>query len=122
MRSLKKSELYLWQQYVEENGFSVVRDYVGHGVGANLHESPEVPNYGRRGTGALLRNGMCICIEPMINMGSKNVVFGDDGWTVRTKDGKPSAHFEHCIAIVQGKAQILSSFDFIKEVLGDREF
>ena len=110
------------QRYTESLGYGVVRELVGHGIGHDMHESPEVPNYGRRGTGALLRNGMCICIEPMINMGSKNVVFGDDGWTVRTKDGKPSAHFEHCIAIVQGKAQILSSFDFIKEVLGDREF
>ena len=110
------------QRYTESLGYGVVRELVGHGIGHDMHESPEVPNYGRRGTGALLRNGMCICIEPMINMGSKNVVFGDDGWTVRTKDGKPSAHFEHCIAIVQGKAQILSSFDFIKELLGDREF
>ena len=82
----------------------------------------EVPNYGRPGTGPLLKNGMCICIEPMINLGSKNVVTERDGWTIRTKDRKPSAHFEHCIAIQGGRAQILSSFDFIHDVLGDKEF
>ena len=87
-----------------------------------MHESPEVPNYGRPGTGPLLKNGMCICIEPMINLGSKNVVTEKDGWTIRTKDRKPSAHFEHCIAIQGGRAQILSSFNFIQDVLGDKEF
>lgn len=110
------------QRYAESAGFGVVRELVGHGIGRDMHESPEVPNYGRRGTGALLRNGMCICIEPMINMGSKNVVFENDNWTVRTKDRKYSAHFEHCIAIRQGEPEILSSFDFISEVLGEREF
>lgn len=110
------------QRWAESHGYGVVRELVGHGIGHDMHESPEVPNYGRRGTGALLRNGMCICIEPMINMGSKNVIFDNDEWTVRTKDGKPAAHFEHCIGIVEGKPTILSSFDFIKEVLGDREF
>ena len=110
------------QYHAEKAGYGVVRELVGHGIGRDMHESPEVPNYGRKGTGALLRNGMCICIEPMINMGSKNVVFDNDGWTVRTKDGKYSAHFEHCIAITQGRAEILSSFDYIAEVLGDREF
>lgn len=87
------------QSYCEGRNFSVVRELVGHGCGRNMHEEPEVPNYGRRGCGPLLRNGMCICIEPMINLGSKNVVFERDGWTVRTKDRKPSAHFEHCIII-----------------------
>ncbi|MGL4492798.1 MAG: M24 family metallopeptidase, partial [Tannerellaceae bacterium] len=91
---------------------------VGHGIGRNLHEEPEVPNYGKKGYGPLLRNGMCIAIEPMINMGSKNVAFEKDGWTVRTKDRKVSAHFEHTIAIRPGKAEILSSFDYLEEVLG----
>lgn len=104
---------YTIQQYCESNGYSVVRDLVGHGIGRQMHEAPEVPNYGRRGTGPLIQNGMCIAIEPMINMGGKKVVFEDDGWTVRTKDRKPSAHFEHTMAIVNGKADILSTFEFI---------
>lgn len=107
------------QTYCETRNFSVVRELVGHGCGRNMHEEPEVPNYGRRGCGPLLRSGMCICIEPMINLGSKNVVFENDGWTVRTKDRKPSAHFEHCIAIRPDGPDILSSFKFIEEVLGD---
>lgn len=101
------------QTYCETHGYSVVRDLVGHGIGRNMHEAPEVPNFGRKGTGPLLQNGICIAIEPMINMGSKNVVFEGDGWTVRTKDRKPSAHFEHTIAIKNGKADILSTFEFI---------
>lgn len=105
------------QEYCEKNGYSVVRELVGHGIGKQMHESPEVPNYGKKGSGSLLREGMCICIEPMINVGKRNVVFEKDGWTVRTKDRKPSAHFEHCIAIQGGKARILSSFDFLDEVL-----
>ena len=107
------------QTYCETRNYSVVRELVGHGCGRNMHEDPEVPNYGRRGCGPLLRSGMCICIEPMINLGSKNVVFENDGWTVRTKDRKPSAHFEHCIAIRPDGPDILSSFKFIEEVLGD---
>lgn len=106
------------QTYCESKGYSVVRELVGHGIGHEMHEEPEVPNYGRRGTGPLLRSGMCICIEPMINMGSRNVKFESDGWTVRTKDRKCSAHFEHCIAIRPEGPRILSSFDFIEEVLG----
>lgn len=106
------------QTYCESHNYSVVRELVGHGIGKRMHEEPEVPNYGRRGCGPLLKLGMCICIEPMINMGSKNVVFERDGWTVRTKDRKCSAHFEHCIAIRPDGPQILSSFDFIEEVLG----
>ena len=106
------------QTYCESHNYSVVRELVGHGIGKRMHEEPEVPNYGRRGCGLLLKSGMCICIEPMINMGSKNVVFERDGWTVRTKDRKCSAHFEHCIAIRPDGPQILSSFDFIEEVLG----
>lgn len=107
------------QTYCEKRGYSVVRELVGHGIGRKMHESPEVPNYGRRGTGPLLRKGMCIAIEPMINQGSKNVVFESDGWTVRTKDRKMSAHFEHTIAIREGKADILSTFEFIEAVLGN---
>lgn len=107
------------QTYCEKRGYSVVRELVGHGIGRKMHESPEVPNYGKKGTGPLLKKGMCIAIEPMINMGSKNVVFESDGWTVRTKDYKPSAHFEHTVAIRKGKADILSTFEFIEAVLGD---
>lgn len=106
------------QTYCERRGYSVVRELVGHGIGRKMHEAPEVPNYGKRGTGPLLKKGMCIAIEPMINMGSKNVVFENDGWTIRTRDRKPSAHFEHTVAIRQGKADILSTFEFVEAVLG----
>jgi methionyl aminopeptidase len=108
---------YAVQSYAEENGFGVVRELVGHGVGKELHESPEVPNYGRRGTGPKLKPGMVIAIEPMINMGRKEVKQEADGWTIVTADGKPSAHFEHTVAITNGKADILSSFDAIEKVL-----
>ena len=108
------------QTYCEKRGYGVVREFVGHGVGKKLHEDPEVPNYGRRGTGPLIKNGMTIAIEPMINMGSKNLFQEADGWTCRTKDRKPSAHFEHSIAVHHGKPDILSSFDYVKEALGDR--
>ena len=110
------------QSYCEQRGYSIVRELEGHGIGHKMHESPGVPNYGRPGTGARLRKGMCICIEPMVNQGSKNVVFERDGWTVRTKDRKLSAHFEHCLAITDGAPQILSSFEYIKDYLGDKEF
>ena len=108
---------YAIQTYCEKLGYTVVRELVGHGIGRDMHEAPEVPNFGRRGTGPLIKNGMCIAIEPMINMGSKNVIFENDGWTVRTKDRKPSAHFEHTVAIRNGKAEILSTFEFIKDNL-----
>ncbi len=108
------------QTYVESFGYSVVRDLVGHGVGRNLHEEPEVPNYGKRGTGPKLRAGMCIAIEPMINLGVKDVYQEADGWTVRTTDRKPSAHFEHDVAIRNGKADILSSFEEIEKVLNKK--
>ena len=98
------------QDYCEHQGFTVVREMTGHGIGKKLHEEPAVPNYGRRCVGALLKSGMCIAIEPMINMGSRNIVIESDGWTCRTKDRKPSAHFEHTVAIRKGKADILSSF------------
>ena len=108
------------QEYCEKRGYSVVREMCGHGVGKRLHEDPDVPNYGRKGTGPLIKNGMCIAIEPMINMGSKNIVIERDGWTTRTKDRKPSAHYEHSIAIHNGKPDILSSFKYVEEVLGDK--
>jgi len=107
---------YAIQQFCEKNGFSVVRELVGHGLGSKLHEAPEVPNYGRQGKGAKLKAGMVICIEPMINLGRKEIVQEADGWTIRTADRKPSAHFEHAIAIQKGKAEILSSFKNIEEV------
>ncbi|GHU72670.1 methionine aminopeptidase [Bacteroidia bacterium] len=108
------------QHYCEDRGYSVVRDLVGHGIGRNMHEDPEVPNYGKKGYGALLRSGMCIAIEPMINMGKKNVKVEKDKWTVRTADRKPSAHFEHTVAIRSGKADILSTFDLIEEVIKNK--
>lgn len=108
------------QTYCERRGYSVVREMCGHGIGRKMHEDPEVPNYGRRGTGALLRNGMCIAIEPMINMGSRNIVIGGDGWTCRTKDRKPSAHYEHTVAIYDDAVHVLTTFDHIKEALGER--
>ncbi len=108
------------QTYCEARGYSVVRELCGHGIGRKLHEDPEVPNYGRRGCGPLLKKGMCIAIEPMINLGSRNIVIERDGWTTRTRDRKPSAHYEHTVAITQdGAADILSSFDYIEEVLGE---
>lgn len=108
------------QNYCEARGYSVVRELCGHGVGKHLHEDPEVPNYGRKGTGPLLKNGMVIAIEPMINLGKRNIIIERDGWTTRTRDGKPSAHFEHTIAIRPGKADILSSFVYVEEVLGEK--
>ncbi len=108
------------QTYCEAKGYSVVREMCGHGIGRKLHEDPEVPNYGRRGCGPLLKKGMCIAIEPMINLGSRNIVIERDGWTTRTRDRKPSAHFEHTVAISQdGPADILSTFDFVEQVLGE---
>lgn len=107
------------QQHAERNGFSVVREMVGHGVGKKLHEKPEVPNYGRRGKGLKMRPGLVIAIEPMINMGKKEIVQNDDGWTIKAKDGLPSAHFEHSIAITKDKPEILSTFKYIEEVLNN---
>ena len=106
------------QTYCEHKGYSVVRELCGHGVGKKLHEEPEVPNYGRRGCGPLLKNGMVIAIEPMINLGSRNIVVEKDRWTTRTKDRKPSAHFEHTIAIRENGADVLSSFRYVEEALG----
>ena len=98
----------------KENGYGVVRDLVGHGVGRQLHEEPQVPNYGKRGSGVKLKEGMVIAIEPMINMGTKNIYHDKDGWTIRTEDGKPAAHYEHTICIQKNKADILSSFTEIE--------
>ncbi|MDD2963431.1 MAG: type I methionyl aminopeptidase [Bacteroidales bacterium] len=111
---------YAVQSFVEARGYSVVRDLVGHGLGRNLHEAPEVPNYGRRGTGARLQPGLVIAIEPMINLGTKSVVQERDGWTIRTADRLPSAHFEHDVVVRQGQAEVLSTFEFIDEVLKSR--
>jgi len=108
---------YAVQSYVEGFGYSVVRDLVGHGLGKDLHEKPEVPNFGRRGKGKELLTGMVLAIEPMINLGIKSVFQSKDGWTIRTKDGMPSAHYEHDVVIRKGKAEILSTFDYIYEVL-----
>ena len=105
------------QNHAETNGFGVVRELVGHGVGVKLHEKPEVPNYGKRGSGIKLEEGMVIAIEPMINAGKAGVKFWSDGWTVTTIDNKPSAHFEHTVAIKKGKADVLSTFSLIEEVL-----
>lgn len=103
------------QQHVESNGFSVVREMVGHGVGRQLHEDPQVPNYGRRGQGAKLKQGMVIAIEPMVNMGKRNIYQLSDGWTIKTRDHLPAAHFEHTVAIRKEEADILSTFEFIVE-------
>ena len=111
---------YAVQQHCEANSFGVVREFVGHGIGKDMHEDPQVPNYGKRGYGAMLKKGLCIAIEPMITLGDRHVVLEQDGWTVRTKDGKCAAHFEHTVAVGMGRADILSSFEFIEEVLGDK--
>ena len=110
---------YAVQKHAESFGYGVVRELVGHGVGKNLHESPEVPNYGRRGRGTKIQEGLVIAIEPMINMGTKKIMQHNDGWTITTIDNKPSAHFEHTIVVRKGKAEILSSFvDIEKKING----
>jgi methionyl aminopeptidase len=103
------------QKFVEAKGYTVVRELVGHGVGRNLHESPEVPNYGKRGSGPLLAEGMVIAIEPMINLGTRNVVQERDGWTIRTADRKPSAHYEHTVAIFKDRTEVLTTHKYIEE-------
>lgn len=105
------------QAHAEANGFSVVRELVGHGLGRDMHEDPEVPNYGARGRGPLLKEGMVICIEPMINLGRRHVVFEEDGWTVRTADRKPSAHFEFAVAIRKDGADVLTDFGIIEQAI-----
>ena len=106
------------QTYCEAAGYNVVREMCGHGIGKSMHEDPEVPNYGRRGKGPVLKPGMCIAIEPMINMGSKNVVIESNGWECRTRDRKPSAHYEHTVLITAGEPEILTTFKYIEDVVG----
>ncbi|MEK9604559.1 MAG: type I methionyl aminopeptidase [Flavobacteriaceae bacterium] len=106
------------QSYTESFGYGVVRELVGHGLGREMHETPEIPNYGKRGRGKKFVDGMVIAIEPMINQGTKNIRHFNDGWTIKTADNKPSAHFEHNVALIDGKPQLLSTFDFIYEALG----
>ena len=106
---------YAVQKHAESFGYGVVRELVGHGVGKNLHESPEVPNYGRRGRGTIIQEGLVIAIEPMINMGTRKIMQHNDGWTITTIDNKPSAHFEHTIVVRKRKAEILSSFEEIEK-------
>lgn len=108
------------QNHCERAGYSVVREFVGHGIGRDMHEEPEVCNYGRRGNGIVLKSGMTLAIEPMICLGRRNVIIEEDGWTARTADRKPAAHYELSVCVRDGKADILSTFDYIKEVLGDR--
>ena len=105
------------QKHSEGKGYSVVRELVGHGLGRSMHEAPEVPNFGKPKKGDKIRNGLVIAIEPMINMGSKAVVQASDGWTIMTRDGKPSAHFEHTVALVDGKAEILTTFKYIEQAI-----
>ena len=108
------------QQHAEKNGYGVVRDLVGHGLGKTMHEEPQVPNYGRRGRGKKIQDGLTIAIEPMINMGTERVVQLEDHWTIVTEDGKPSAHFEHDVAVVNGKPEVLSTFKYIEEALAKK--
>ena len=106
------------QTYCQKNGYGVVRELVGHGLGTKMHEDPEMPNYGKRGHGKLFLEGMVVAIEPMINQGTKNIKQHKDGWTITTADGKPSAHFEHNVALINGKPEILSTFAYIYKALG----
>ncbi|RPG58642.1 MAG: type I methionyl aminopeptidase [Flavobacteriales bacterium TMED191] len=105
------------QNFAESHGYSVVRDLVGHGIGKQLHESPEVPNYGKKGMGSILEDGMVLAIEPMINLGLPDIIHKNDGWTIVTKDGLPSAHFEYTVAIKKDKTEVLSPFNLIENVL-----
>lgn len=109
---------YAIQKYCEDHGYGVVRELVGHGLGRKMHEDPEMPNYGHRGRGKKFIEGMVVAIEPMINLGTKNIKQLNDGWTILTADNKPSAHFEHDVAIVDGKPELLSTFKYIYEALG----
>ncbi len=106
------------QQYCERHGYGIVRELVGHGLGKKLHEAPEMPNYGKRGRGKKFVEGLVVAIEPMINMGTKRIKQLNDGWTILTADGKPSAHFEHNVAILNGKPELLSTFQYIYDALG----
>ena len=109
---------YAIQQHCEAHGYGVVRELVGHGIGRKMHEDPEMPNYGRRGRGKKIIEGMTVAIEPMINLGTRRIEQLSDGWTILTVDRKPSAHFEHDVAVVDGKPELLSTFAYIYEALG----
>lgn len=111
---------YAVENHCTSHSYGVVREFVGHGVGREMHEDPQVPNYGKRGTGTMLKKGLCIAIEPMITLGARLVTMDSDRWTIRTRDGKPAAHYEHSLAVRQGKADVLSSFEEIEKVLGDK--
>jgi methionyl aminopeptidase len=106
------------QEHCESNGYGVVRELTGHGIGREMHEDPPVPNFGRRGNGTMLKDSMCIAIEPMITMGKRDIGLMPDRWSIRTRDGKPAAHFEHTIAVRKGKAEILSSFEEVERIEG----
>lgn len=108
---------YSIQEHAEKNGFSVIRDLVGHGVGKRLHEEPQVPNFGKRSSGVKIKPGLVIAIEPMINMGKKGAIQADDGWTISTADGLPSAHFEHTVAVKKQTTEILSDFEIIDKAV-----
>ena len=112
---------YAVQSHCEAQGYGVVREFVGHGIGKAMHEDPQVPNFGRRGQGKQLKNGLCIAIEPMITMGTHEIYMMPDRWTIRTRDSKPAAHFEHTIAIHHGKADILSSFEEVERIEAERQ-
>ncbi|MDC1459854.1 type I methionyl aminopeptidase [Flavobacteriaceae bacterium] len=109
---------YAIQNYNESRGYGVVRELVGHGLGKEMHEKPEMPNYGKRGSGKKFLNGMVVAIEPMINLGTSKINQLNDGWTILTRDKKPSAHFEHNVAIIDGKPKLLSTFDYVYQALG----
>jgi methionyl aminopeptidase len=109
------------QQHAEKHGYGVVRELVGHGIGKTMHEEPQVPNYGRRGRGKKIKEGLTIAIEPMINMGTERIKYLDDNWTIVTADGKPSAHFEHDVAVINGKPEVLSTFKYVEEALAKKK-
>jgi methionyl aminopeptidase len=111
---------WIIQAHCEAKSYGIVREFVGHGIGKEMHEDPEVPNFGRRNYGMQLKKGLCIAIEPMITQGKRQVWMGKDGWTVRTRDHKNAAHFEHTVAVRADKADILSSFEFIEDVLKNK--
>ena len=111
---------YAFQTHCENQGYGVVREFVGHGIGKKMHEDPQVPNYGKRGNGMLLKNGLCIAIEPMITMGAKEIYMQEDRWGIITRDKKPAAHFEHTVCVRKGKADILSSFEEIENILREK--
>ena len=106
------------QDHCETHGYGIVRELTGHGIGREMHEDPQVPNYGRRGNGVMLKKGMCLAIEPMITMGKRDIWLDQDRWTIRTRDGKPAAHFEHTVVVRKGKAEILSSFEEVEQLEG----